>query len=190
MAAGEPRPSGSGCDTPAENDTALAASEPQLTRGRAEAIIPVMRALLHVGLAWLLVLAPAFCCCNARLFAGRADASPADPPQKSCCPAPSERPAPKSCCHEAEPAPAPQPLPAPHAPACQCRADLPDATLPDTLPAVSDPEPTGERLPAAVPGPAAVPPEHLGLVGGLGPPERAGVDARSEALFARHVLRC
>ena len=68
--------------------------------------------------------------------------------------------------------------------------DLPDATLPDTLPAVSDPEPTGERPPAAVPGPAAVPPEPLGLVGGLGPPERAGVDARSEALFARHVLRC
>jgi hypothetical protein len=38
--------------------------------------------------------------------------------------------------------------------------------------------------------PAAVAPEHLGLLGGLDPPERAGVDARSEALLARHVLRC
>jgi hypothetical protein len=36
----------------------------------------------------------------------------------------------------------------------------------------------------------AIPPEHLGLIGGLDPSVRAGVDVRSDALFVRHVLRC
>ncbi len=36
----------------------------------------------------------------------------------------------------------------------------------------------------------AVPPGHPGRFRGLNPPERAGVDARSAALFERHVMHC
>jgi hypothetical protein len=47
-----------------------------------------------------------------------------------------------------------------------------------------------EFLPVACLGRASLPVEHLGLLGGLDPPERAGVDTRYQALFVRHVLRC
>lgn len=143
-----------------------------------------MRTLLHVGLAALLTLAPALCCCNVRLFTGRAAASP-NPTRPSCC-----HPKPV-CCHEKEKAETPAPAPAaPEPPACKCFGERPDATPPEAAPTVADPEPTGELVPLGLLGLAGVSPEHLGLVGGLGPPERAGVDARSAALFDRHVLRC
>ena len=65
-----------------------------------------------------------------------------------------------------------------------------DAIPPESPPTVSDPEPTGVLIPIALLGLTALPPEHLGLVGGLNSPERAGVDVRSDSLFVRHVLRC
>jgi hypothetical protein len=55
---------------------------------------------------------------------------------------------------------------------------------------IAPPEFTGELLPVAFLVSVAIPFEHLGLLGGLDPPERAGVDTRSEALFSRHVMRC
>jgi hypothetical protein len=73
---------------------------------------------------------------------------------------------------------------------CVCCSERPDAALTESRPAVAAPGPTGERLPPASVGLAAGSPEHLGLFRGLRPPERAGVDVRSAALFDRHVLRC
>lgn len=166
-----------------------------------------MRALFHIGLATLLVIAPALCCCNIRVLTGRVSASTGPAPacpscpesapaaKSACCETP-VKPVRKSCCSEPEPespaptaqkSPAPQPPAAPH---CKCLGERPAGLQPQTAPEVAAPEPTGELLPAAFLVPAAVPPEHLGLIGGLDPPERAGVDARSEALFSRHVLRC
>jgi hypothetical protein len=163
-----------------------------------------MRASLHIGLAALLVLAPALCCCNVSWFGGRASAAVTSLPCPSCPESTPATPAPKapvrhSCCHEEEPAPVvaipvhatPAKHDAPgHAPRCQCCTDRPAAALPEPGPVIAAPEPTGELLPLALPGLAAVAPEHLGLLRGLDPPERAGVDALYEALFARHVLRC
>jgi hypothetical protein len=161
-----------------------------------------MRVALHVGLAVLLVLAPALCCCNIASLGGDATASAsASLPCPSCpeSPAPASPPvkvpACASCCHEEEEdaAPATQ-APAEHrAPAptrCKCCVERPDAARTDLAPTVAAPEPTGELLLVALLAPAAVAPEHLGLLRGLDPPERAGVDALYEALFARHVLRC
>ena len=179
-----------------------------------------MRALVHIGLAALLVVAPALCCCNLGLLTRHAGAAtrgcpscesadlpaapqPADP-KPACCQSQlqPERPGKMSCCGAvetpADPAPrhdhganAPaKPQPTPFPGKCQCCGERPAATSPEAAPAVADPEPTGERLPLAVLRLTALPPEHLGLLGGLRPPERAGVDARSESLFSRHVLRC
>jgi hypothetical protein len=46
---------------------------------------------------------------------------------------------------------------------------------------------TGELLPAFL---WTVAPLHPALAVALYPPERTGVDARSAALFDRHVMRC
>jgi hypothetical protein len=64
------------------------------------------------------------------------------------------------------------------------------AIAPEKSPQVNPLTWTGELVPLALLGIVDFTPEHLGLVGGLEPPERAGVDARSSALFDRHVLRC
>jgi hypothetical protein len=66
----------------------------------------------------------------------------------------------------------------------------PDAIPPESAPEVTDPQPMGELIPIALLGLTALPPEHLGLLGGLDSPERAGVDPRFDSLFMRHVLRC
>lgn len=162
-----------------------------------------MRALVHVGLAALLVIAPALCCCNLHYLTGRAvaapcpscthvPAAPVEAATPSCCrhEAPLE-PVTKSCCHEADaPESTPAPLPKPHAPECKCAAERADTAPPQAAPEVAAPEPTGEVLLVAVLLQSAVPLEHLGLVGGLDPPGRAGVDSKSEALFSRHAMRC
>ena len=165
-----------------------------------------MRALVHVGLAALLVLAPAFCCCNIRLLTGLVAAAdrltptcpacpehltpqPA-PPASPCCHSEATKATPKSCCHQAEPEKKPAPKsPAPQPSQC-CFDQRPVATAPEAATKPADPQPTGELLPLALVGLAGISPEHLGLLGGLEPPERAGVDTRSATLFDRHVLRC
>jgi len=164
----------------------------------------MVRAFVHVGLSALLLIAPALCCCNVRLVAGVATASPVQThasapapepaPLPSCCR--TEKPAPKpakkaSCCHDADPKPAPQPAPEPAKPTrCDCCGERPAATAPEGAPTVAAPEPTGELVPLALVGLADTSPEHLGLPGGLDPPGRTGVDTRSATLFERHVLRC
>jgi hypothetical protein len=156
-----------------------------------------MRAWFHVGLAALLVLAPALCCCNIPWLSSHATASAASLPCPSCPESVATAPVSHSCCDQDEAPPAAAPVakspaerqtPAPMH--CQCCVDRPDAARPEAAPTVATPEPTGELLPVAFLGPVAVAPEHLGLLRGLDPPERAGVDALHEALFARHVLRC
>jgi hypothetical protein len=162
-----------------------------------------MQPLVHIGLSALFAIAPALCCCNVRLITGQvvplsqpsADCRVGrtdEPALPRCC-----QPARSSCCHSvaaeppnnehgqpSEPSPA-QPLP---------RCDLcflkPDATPPKSGPSVDQPEPTGVLLPLALVGLTALPPEHLGLVGGLALLDRTGVDTRSECLLARHVMRC
>jgi hypothetical protein len=154
-----------------------------------------MRASLHVGLAALLVLAPALCCCNIPWLSGHATAS-ASLPCPSCPESVATTPVPHSCCDPDEDPPAspvaqsPAERQAPAPTHCQCCVDRPDAARPEAAPTVAVPEPTSGLLPVAFLGPMAVAPEHLGLLRGLDPPERAGVDALHEALFARHVLRC
>jgi hypothetical protein len=169
----------------------------------------MLRALLHFGLSALLVIAPALCCCNVRLIAGQFAACPSCPrpdplpPTPSCHTEKPTKPHQKaSCCHKAVPAPLdtndtqsdpskPAPTtPKPRPSHCDFCDERPNATLPQGAPSVAAPEPTGELVPLAFVGIADVSPEHLGLLGGLQPPERAGVDTRSETLFSRHVLRC
>jgi len=161
----------------------------------------MVRALTHVGLAAILVIAPSLCCCNVRLLAGLLAASPrpacparpqTEPP--TCCHA-AELVKNASCCRDSEPTSDTRnhkPTPARSNPngcddLCYQR---PEATPPKGATPVDDPEPTGELLPVSCLGLADIPSEHIGLLGGLEPPERAGVDARSAALFSRHVLRC
>lgn len=167
----------------------------------------MLRALVHVGLAALLVIAPALCCCNVRLLAGQFSAASAsnsanpprlehEPALPSCChelkPV-----AEKSCCHEGDSSKSntqkPQNQPKPTAPnqhRCDFCTAKPSATQPKNLSAVAAPEPTGELIPISLLGLTALPPEHLVLLVGLESPDRGGVDTRSECLFARHVLRC
>ena len=156
-----------------------------------------MRALVHSGLALLWLLAPALCCCNFRSLTAKAVASvvlpsaasqtETRPPVHSCCHS-GEPVKKKSCCHETKPT-QPQP-PAPQPSQCKCLDQRPDATPPEHAAAVKNPQPTGELLPLALIGLSDISPEHLGLRGGLMPPERAGVDTRFATLFDRHVLRC
>jgi len=160
----------------------------------------MMRVRVHIGLAVLVALAPALCCCNVAWLSGRAIASPVVPcPACEEAPAASpQSPAPEqpSCCRhdapsEAARGDAPADLPQSSPPTrCKCCVERSDAALPVAPVTAADAEPASELLPPAANTPAAIPPEHLGLLCGLDPPERAGVDARSEALFARHVLRC
>lgn len=142
----------------------------------------MMRTTSHIGLSLALLVAPALCCCNLRWFAaaGEPPPLPASAPAKSTC-------CQKTCCREAEqdPASAPQKAPAPR---CSCLPDRPVAAHTEAKPDIPSAEFTGLIVPTAI-APAADP-DHAALAAGQDPPERAGVDARSAALFARHVMRC
>jgi len=158
-----------------------------------------MRALIHVGLAALVVIAPALCCCNLHYIVGSVAAShascPATPQSESIPPIVAE---PPSCCHhevtpakECCPANKPperqaDPKPKPQCPACERADTLP----PQPTPEIAAAEPTGKLLLDVFRVQTGIPLEHLALIGGLDPPERAGVDTRYESLFLRHVLRC
>src|SRR5262245_34576573 len=58
----------------------------------------MLRALIHIGLSALLVIAPALCCCNVRVLTGLRAASPGQPPACPSCAEPAP-PATPSCCH-------------------------------------------------------------------------------------------
>jgi hypothetical protein len=159
----------------------------------------MLRALTHVGLAAVVVIAPALCCCNVRLLAApfRAPAEcPARPGSEPAAPACCQFVEPAGtagCCHDEAPAKpdAPKPLKpaAPKKERCHLCFGKPDATPPRAGgSAVDAPEPAAEFVPVALLGLTALPPEHLGLL--VEPSGRAGVDVRSEVLDSRHVLRC
>lgn len=150
------------------------------------------RTLVHVGLAAMFVIAPALCCCQARVFSDAAHAAPASPqptqtpqPEESCCKKV------RSCCHEEGEPPAPgkhAPEPAPRHDSCACNTERPDAAQTESKPTVAAAEPTGELV--ALPHAALVAsPAHRGSSRGARPPH-AGTDAKSAALFDRHVMRC
>ena len=165
-----------------------------------------MRALVHVGLSVAFVLAPTLCCCKARGLGAVVHAAPA--PGHASCPNPlPAQPvevesccvkAKTSCCHESNDAPQSAPAkptgskPAePSAPgSCACCVERPDAAQTETKPTVAAAEPTGELLSLAVAALAAGTSEHPGRFRGSHPSDRTGVDARSAALFERHVMRC
>jgi hypothetical protein len=146
-----------------------------------------LQALVRVGLGLLLTLAPALCCCQARwLFA-----SAAAPSGASAEPAPRSAPSCPHCCQAETPAaptpeaPAPKPLPThPHCIFCDGQAV---AITADPGLQLQPPVFTGELLPAFM---ATVAHVHPASAAGLSPSERTGVDARSAALFDRHVMRC
>lgn len=145
-----------------------------------------MKALVHVGLGLLLLLAPALCCCQTRWVTGRADAAPVAPaaPAPACPHCAAEAPAPAS---DTPDAPARKPAPVnPHCVYCDGQASA--------IPTEPQPQPeapafAGEWLPVLGFLPAVVP-SHPAFSTGLFPSERTGVDARSAALFDRHVMRC
>jgi len=160
-----------------------------------------MRPFVHVGLTVALVLAPALCCCKARGLGATAHAAHASAPTPTpesvpAIPVESCTKAKSSCCHE--PTEAPESVPAtptenqPAQPAnpdsCACNTQRPDAAHTETKPVVAAAEPTGELLAVAASVVGSL--EHFGLVWRSHPPDWTGVDTRSEALFARHVLRC
>ncbi len=161
------------------------------------------RAIIHIGLAVALVLSPTLCCCKSRWLAAPAQAanvsviaqcvpntSPEPVEVESCCAKKA-----KSCCLHTEQPQSPQntgtsqPLPR-HAPECACCVERPDAALTEITTGEEEPRQSGEFLPLAVAGLAAGSHAHSTRVREAKPPERAGVDARYESLFLRHVLRC
>jgi hypothetical protein len=160
-----------------------------------------MRGLVHIFLTVVVAITPALCCCQARLFSGHAVAL-----SKSNDAAENTSQVPASCCHPEHTAKIekhssccqenltstsdtkPVPLSTPGQ--CCCSMERIDTALPKAAPQLSPLEWTGELVPLALLGVVGISPEHLGLVGGLQPPERAGVDTRSAALFDRHVMRC
>lgn len=148
--------------------------------------------LVRIGLVVLTALSPALCCCNARWLTSWAAAAP--PAACAAAPAPQAAPACPYCCQAADPAPAPvepgAPAPTPGAPSPHCIFcdGQGSAVVADPAPRPEPPGFTGEMLPVAWC--AAVLPVHPARLAGLFPPERAGVDARSAALFDRHVMRC
>jgi hypothetical protein len=164
----------------------------------------MLRPVIHAGLAALLVIAPALCCCNVRLLGAQLASRPAKQPYStcpqpepvvpSCCHAPAST-TPRSCCEaEASSSPNSGQLPnhskEPLRERCEMCSAKTDAIPPETDPVVGGREPAGEKIPIALLGLTALPVEHLALVGGLDPPERAGEDVRTDSLFLRHVLRC
>lgn len=148
----------------------------------------MMRALSHIGLSLAVILAPALCCCNLRWMAAASESThaptcPPVPKSATCCQ--------KSCCYDAdaaEPVAVPATPPKTPSPSCCCTADRPVAADTAQKPDVPAPEFTGEVL--TLTHTPALAPEHARLASGLDPPERAGVDARSAALFERHLMRC
>lgn len=161
-----------------------------------------MNLLVRVGLAVVLVIAPALCCCNghrlARLVASEpvAEANPADTERTTPDAAMSKR----SCCHEVAPAPhcpqegsrpsltASPPCP-PVAPCC-CSVDRPGPSLTATPPEAESSAISIDLVPLPWFLPALHSLAHADFVRGFDPPERSGIDALSEALFARHVMHC
>jgi hypothetical protein len=140
-----------------------------------------MRGAVHFGLALALVLAPSLCCCQLRA----AHSAPRD-----CCAPVEVPPAPHSCCslkHSKPTEPKSDRAPRPAPESCACCAERPPAAPVEGAPAVPSAEPTGELLPHAarfVLGPEHTAPERAARAPG------AGADAKSEALFARHAMRC
>jgi hypothetical protein len=163
------------------------------------------RAIIHIGLAVALVLAPTLCCCKSRWLAAPAQAAnvpviahcvpspspkPVEPELESCCAKKA-----KTCCLHTEPAQPSQqtgnePSAPRHAPECACCMERPDAALPEITTGEEHPQQIGEFLSLAVAYGAAGDATHASRVCEAKPPERAGVDARYESLFLRHVLRC
>lgn len=149
------------------------------------------RVLVHIGLAVALVLAPALCCCKARGLAVAAHAAPTSvpvtqlPPLNHTCCAKVH-----SCCHEEteppagpnEPAPAPSPAPQ----SCACNAERPDAAQTESKLTVAAAEPTGELVPL----PHAARDAFSEYCGDSRLLRSTGADAKSAALFDRHVMRC
>ncbi len=158
-----------------------------------------MRALVHIGLSVAVLLAPALCCCKVRGLSAATRATPADEAPVHAPLEPCGMKAKSSCCHESNDRSEPEPFPAPSTPkptkpgtpeSCPCCGERPDAAQTESQPTGAAPEPTGELLAFSVATLAAGSPAHAGRFHGLFPPERAGVDARSAALFERHVMRC
>jgi hypothetical protein len=73
---------------------------------------------------------------------------------------------------------------------CACCVEQPAAAQTESKPQVAAAVPTGELLPPAHFLPDAGCSAHSGLFRGLHPLDSAGADARFDALFLRHTLRC
>src|SRR6476660_44046 len=117
----------------------------------------LLRAFAHIGLAALFFIAPALCCCSARLLARQFVAhSPVratcpacpepEPALPSCC-HPPQRAVKLSCCHVSEAAQpdsrAQHQPPATPQPRCDFCVEKSVATPPESGPSLESPQPTG-----------------------------------------------
>ncbi len=148
-----------------------------------------MAVFVRIGLGVLLALAPALCCCHARWLTAQAGVAVAVAVPECCAPAKATPGSVPACLHcQAElPAETPEsPTPPSHCVFCDGQST---ALAVAPRPGIEPPAFAGEWLPVLGLLPAVLP-AHPAFQVGVFPPERAGVDARSAALFERHVLRC
>ncbi len=150
-----------------------------------------MRVIVHIGLAVLIALAPALCCCQlSGLIAVTAatpytSALPDSRLEQDCCVHAVKR----SCCQEIE-TPSQKPPP-PQAPSrCVCCAERAIAAQTEARPQFAPAEPTGEIIPLAHLLPVAGEIVFATRTDGRYPWHRAGTDAQYESLFLRHTLLC
>lgn len=161
-----------------------------------------MRSLIHVGLAALLVVAPALCCCTVRNLTGLAlahlvtDLPASAVTGDACChtvkPARTAKKA--GCCQatdseKPESANKPQPT-APKQDRCQVCEDRLEAIPPEIAQLATGPGSTGELMPIDNHWLPGLPIESQNLIGGPDPTGWVGGDSRYNSLFLRHVLRC
>jgi hypothetical protein len=161
-----------------------------------------LREVIRIGLALVMAVAPAFCCCQSRSIAGLARASTIEPDASPTSSTP-----PPSCCHTEKPFKVvrkagccsehlavgekskPGKATPPQQRECCCALERLQAVPPEVRPHDIAPDRSGELLPLALIGLGNASLEHLDLLGKLHS-RRAGVDTRFTALFVRHVLRC
>jgi hypothetical protein len=157
-----------------------------------------MRAKILIGMAVVLTLAPAFCCCQLRMLTTQFRTA-VWANTEHCC-NPRSLPNHSSCCRKAQksqpradetgkkPQQPEKPRPGPSG--CRCYGALPIAILPDPPPELYENHRVGKLPPLPITGQDAVVVVHCGQQSFLTSRLAACGDIRYTVLSLRHVLRC